>query len=336
VPALSARGEPLARPLGVGVLGCAEIARRRFLPAAAGLAAVRIAAVASRDAGRAADVAAPFACATTDYAGLIRSDEVDLVYVPLPNHLHEEWVVAALEHGKHVLCEKPLGLSSAQAGRMLDAAERNGRLLFENVVFLAHPQHGKVAELLADGRIGAVTGLHCTFHIPLPAPGNHRLDASAGGGAFHDLGRYPLGAAHRLLRGDLGAITRCATGLQDGVMLWMEAETSTTAGQRLSFSIAFGKPYECWYELRGTEGVLRLERAFTPPPEHRCSVEIRRGARVDTIAMTAHDQWALGLDHVAARIAAGGPFVEEQARSRWLARCAERFLAAAGGGSEPR
>lgn len=331
MPALKAAG---GRPLGLGVLGCAEIARRRFLPAAARCRGARIAAVASRDPQRAEAVAARFGCAATDYAGLLRSDEVDLVYVPLPNHLHEEWVLAALAHGKHVLCEKPLGLSTTQVRRMVDAAERSGRLLSENLMFLSHPQHERVEALLADGRIGALTALHCTFHIPLPAPGNYRLDPSQGGGAVHDLNRYPLGAAHRFLRGDVAEITRCTVGTRDGLELSMEATATTTADRRLSFSIAFGRPYESWYELRGTEGALRLDRAFTPTADHACRLELRRGDRVETILMPAQDQWELTIEQVAARIAAGGPFTDALARSRWLAHAAGLFDAAARAGRE--
>jgi len=265
------------RRLGVGVLGCADIARRRFLPALARCRGARLAAVASRDRARAAAVAAPFGAAATDYLGLLRRQDVDLVYVALPGHLHEPWAVAALEHGKHVLCEKPLALSAAAVERMLATAARRGRLLLENLMFLRHPQHREVAALLAARHPGAPARLRCTFHIPSPPPGDHRLDPERGGGALHDLGRYPLGAAWQLLGGEVVEVARCAVERRAGLVGAVEAEAVTAGGGALAMSIAFGRPYECWYELGAAGGAWRLDRAFTPPADHRCRVDRRAG-----------------------------------------------------------
>lgn len=333
MPAVTGAGPgppPAGRPLGVGVLGCAEIALRRFLPALVASKRARLAAIGSRDRGQAAAVAARLGCEAADYQGLLASEEVDLVYLPLANHLHEAWVVAALDRGKHVLCEKPLGLSPGSVDRMLAAAERNGRLLHENLQYLHHPQHGRITELLRAGHLGAVTGLDCTFHIPWPAPGGFRLDPSRGGGAFHDLSRYPLSAAGLHLEGAIDEVVRCQARWQEGLDVSMEAEATTTAGERLSFSIAFGRPYRSCYEVRGTDGSLRLERAFTPPPEHECLAELRRGDAVEALRLPAADQFRLAIDHVAGRIGEGAPFRREHERARGLARIAERFLAAAG------
>lgn len=330
VPALTGDGRaPATRPLGVGVLGCAEIALRRFLPALGASVGARLVAVASRDPGRAEAAAARLGCAATDYRGLVESDDVDLVYVPLPNHLHEAWAVAALERGRHVLCEKPLGLSPASVDRMIAAAERSGRLLFENLQYLQHPQHARVAALLATLGLGRVTGLACRFHIPDPTPGNFRLDPASGGGAFHDLARYPLSAAALHLRGEPGPLLECELRRRGGLDRALRVVATTTAGEQLAFSVAFGRPYESWYELQGTRGTVRLDRAFTPPPDHGCRLVVTRGGTVETVAMPAADQFRLTIEHVAGLIAAGGPFEPEHGRARRLALATERLRAAA-------
>jgi len=307
----------------VGVLGCADIALRRFLPAAALSGRVHLAAIASRDRTRAEDVAGRYACRAMDYEELLRSDGVELVYLPLPNHLHEAWVVAALEHGKHVICEKPLGLSLASVERMLSAAARNGRLLFENLMYLQHPQHAIIKSILAAGRIGTVTGLHCEFTFPGPAPGTFRLDPRQGGGAFHDLNRYPLSAADYFLQGSIADMVRCDADWRDGMIMALAVEARTTEDERFSFTIAFGRPYRSFYEIMGTGGWLRLERAFTPPADHPCHLEIHGNGSVETLYLPAHDHFLLTIDHVAGLITDGSDFSTEHQRWRRLAQAAE-------------
>ena len=317
---------PAAPTLGIGVLGCADIALRRFLPAVVQSERSRLVAIASRDVNKASAVAHRFACAAADYMELLRSDQVDLIYLPLPNHLHEEWAIKALDHGKHVLCEKPLGLSTDSVNRMLEAASRNGVLLYENLMYLHHPQHGRIREILATGGIGTVTGLHSVFTFPGPASGNFRLDPQQGGGAFHDLNRYPLSAARYFLRGDIGAIIRCHASWQEEMIISMEAEARTTENERFSFAIGFGQPYRSFYEINGTKGTLRLERAFTPPVDHECRMEFRCNGGDETILMQAHDHFRLTIDHVAELIAGGSDFSVEHERARALAHVADRFL----------
>jgi predicted dehydrogenase len=283
-------------------------------------------AIASRDCQKGSAVAHRYACAASGYRDLLNDEQVDLIYIPLPNHLHEEWVIKAADHGKHILCEKPLGLSLDSVNRMVDAADRNGVLLYENLMYLQHPQHGRIKEMLAAGRIGTVTGLHCAFTFPGPQPDSFRLDPGSGGGAFHDLNRYPLSAARFFLRGDLGDIVRCSTIRQGELIISMEAEARTTTDERFTFFIAFGKPYRCFYEICGTRGTLRLERAFTPPADHQCRLEIRGTGGDEVMFLPAHDHFLLTIDHVAALIASGTGFVQEHERWRLLAGMADRLL----------
>lgn len=328
MPAVAKRSDQgqSCRLLGIGVLGGADIALRRFLPAVSASNRARLAAVASRDGDNASAIAHQYGCAATGYLELLQAEQVDLVYIPLPNHLHEKWILEALRHGKHVLCEKPLALDADSAERLFVAAGASGLLLFENIMYLRHPQHDHVKELLAAGRIGTVTGLNCVFTIPGLAPGNFRLEPQQGGGAFHDLNRYPLSAARYFLRGDIREIVRCDATWQDDLLTSMEAEAYTRGGEHFTFTIAFGQPYRSFFEITGTKGTLRLDRAFTSPADHGCRLDISCSGDVETIIMPAHDHFLLTIDHVAALISGGSDFSAEHEQWRSLARTADRFL----------
>lgn len=313
-------------PLGIGVLGCADIAVRRFLPAVLASGKTRLIAVAGRDGRKTSHLARQYQCAAMGYRELLQAKQVDLVYLALPNHLHEEWALEALKQDKHVLCEKPLSLHSASVERILAKADAAGLLVFENIMYLQHPQHGLIKKMLADGTVGAITGLNCVFTIPAPAAGNFRLDPQQGGGAFHDLNRYPLSAARFFLKGDLAEIVRCDAAWKNGMVESMNAKAITSAGEQFIFSIAFGQPYRSFYEILGTQGTLRLERAFTPPPDHACRLEISRHDGNETIFMPANDHFLSTINHIAELIAGGSDYSAEHEYARSLAHMADRFL----------
>jgi predicted dehydrogenase len=314
------------QPLGIGILGCADITVRRFLPAVSASNKVSLVALSGRDKHKAALLARQYGCAAMGYWELLHMEQVDLVYLPLPNHLHEEWALAALSQGKHVLCEKPLALNAGSAERILAKAEAAGLLVYENIMYLQHPQHGLIKKMIAGGKIGAITGLQCVFTIPALAAGNFRLDPHQGGGAFHDLNRYPLSAARFFLASDISTITRCEATWKNGMIETMKAEAQTTAGEQFSFYIAFGEPYRSFYEITGTHGTLRLERAFTPSADHECRLEIQCDTGSETRFMPAHNHFLLTIDHVAALIAGNSGFSREHEHARHLAHLADRFL----------
>ncbi len=179
-----------------GIVSTAQIGRWVFAPALRATARGELAGVASRNRERAAafarDLEIPEVFAS--YDDLLWSDRVDAVYLPLPNSLHEEWAIRAMEHGKHVFCEKPLATSPEAAQRMVDAAARHGVLLMEAMVFRYHPQTLRLRSLLDAGAIGDLR--HVAMHMggPLP-PGNIRWQPDLGGGALADIGCYLIDVA---------------------------------------------------------------------------------------------------------------------------------------------
>jgi D-xylose 1-dehydrogenase (NADP+, D-xylono-1,5-lactone-forming) len=178
-------------PLRIGILSTARIARS-FVQALRPSQHVRVAAVASRNASKAQSFAAEFDIARScgSYAELLADPDIDAIYNPLPNSLHAEWSIRALRAGKHVLCEKPLAVSAAEALAMFEAAGTGGVHLAEAYPYLAQPQTLKLRELLAAGTIGKPRLIQASFGFTLTNPDDIRLDAGLGGGALMDLGTY--------------------------------------------------------------------------------------------------------------------------------------------------
>nr|WTB28323.1 Gfo/Idh/MocA family oxidoreductase [Streptomyces sp. NBC_00830]WTB35758.1 Gfo/Idh/MocA family oxidoreductase [Streptomyces sp. NBC_00830] len=163
--------------------------------------------MASRSAERARQFADRFGCAAvTGYQRLLDRDDVDVVYLPLPVGLHAQWVERALGSGRHVLVEKPLAATAAEAARLSELAASAGLVLRENFTFLHHPQHATVLDLIARGEIGELRAFTGAFGIPpLPAT-DIRYRAELGGGALLDVGVYPLRAAQYFLGGGLDVL----------------------------------------------------------------------------------------------------------------------------------
>ncbi|MDT0615958.1 Gfo/Idh/MocA family protein, partial [Streptomyces lancefieldiae] len=186
----------MTAPLRVGVLGCAEFARRRMLPAFDAAAEFELSAVASRDPRRAADTAQPYGCrAVHGYRELLTDPAIDAVYVPLPAALHDHWTEAALDAGKHVLAEKPLTTDPARTDRLFHLARSRALALMENVLFVHHTQHQVVHALIDAGGIGELRSLYAEFTIPRRGSDDIRHCPELGGGALWDTAVSPVRAA---------------------------------------------------------------------------------------------------------------------------------------------
>ncbi|MEU0247477.1 Gfo/Idh/MocA family oxidoreductase [Streptomyces sp. NPDC006235] len=297
--------DPVVR---IGLLGCAEIARRRLLPVIATHPGLRLTAAASRSPAKADAVAAQYGCrAVYDYDELLTRDDVDAVYAPVPAALHARWVEAALKAGKHVLSEKPLTTRTDRTRDLLSLADGLGLVLMENMMFVHHSQHTAVRRLLDEGAIGELQDFQASFAIPALPPDDIRYDAELGGGALRELGVYPIRAALHLLGAELrvvGAVLRAGPGRR--------VETSgaalLTRPDGVSIQLTFGldHAYRCRYQLWGTEGRITLDRAFTPPADHRpvLVVDGRTGGSRE-IVLPADDQVGNTLSAFAAAVRSG-------------------------------
>jgi predicted dehydrogenase len=291
-----------------GILSTANIGIKRVIPAIiAGQRGV-VAAIASRDADRAARVAADFGIARA-YAGyqkLLDDPEIEAIYNPLPNHLHVEWTVRALDAGKHVLCEKPIGLNAAEAQAIIAARERSGKRVMEAFMVRFHPQWRRIRTLVREGRIGTVRAIQSAFAFPMLDPNNVRNREECGGGALYDVGCYPIVTARYLF----GAEPERAVALIDrDPMLGIDRVTSGLlafpGGGQLTFSCALQLASYQRVVILGSQGRIEVSVPFTPQKDYACRLLIDSGASLDGSSalfeqFPAVDQYALQCDQAAA------------------------------------
>ncbi|MFH8371841.1 Gfo/Idh/MocA family protein [Streptomyces sp. NPDC018031] len=314
--------DPSAPPLRCGVLGCADFARRRMLPVLAAEPGIRLAAVASRDAAKAASFGEAFGCPPVHgYEALLADPDIDAVYLPLPPMLHAEWIEKALRAGKHVLAEKPLTADPASTERLLRLAASRGLVLLENVAFPHHAQHAAVTALLAGRSIGELRDFTATFTIPPRPEDDIRYQPRVGGGALLDLGIYPIRAALHFLGPDVevrAAVLRHQA--RTGAVVAGRILAVTPGGVTADLGFGMEHSYRSGCEFAGSTGRLLLDRVFTPPADHRPVARLERQDHREEITLPADDQYANLVRHFlhAVRTGAVGTSAEQSMRQARL------------------
>ena len=192
----------MAHAVKWGIISTADI-NRKVIPGAHASPAVDLVAVASRDQARADAYAKVWEItrAYGSYEALLADDEIEAVYISLPNTMHCEWSIKALEAGKHVLCEKPMSRHTDEVEAAFDAAERTGKLLSEAFMYRHNPQTKRAKQLVADGAIGELRLVRSTFSYSLYDEDNIRLRTDVEGGALMDVGCYNVSGS-RLFGGE--------------------------------------------------------------------------------------------------------------------------------------
>ncbi len=283
-----------------GLLSTARI-NDALLRGIAGVPDARAVAVASRDAERARAYAAPrgIGRAHGDYEALLADDEVEVVYVSLPNGLHVEWTRRALEAGKHVLCEKPLSRSPAEVEALFDLAERRGLVLSEAFMYRHHPQTVRLGELVRSGAIGELRFIRATFSFTCD-PADPRMRPELAGGGLMDVGCYPVSMARHLAGEPLrvSAEQRLGGGGVDVVM----AGTLRFPGEVIAqFDSGLALPTRYGLEVVGSSATLRVAHPWHPPVD---GIELwPEGARTpEIVPVPAADAYVLEVANLGAAI----------------------------------
>jgi dTDP-3,4-didehydro-2,6-dideoxy-alpha-D-glucose 3-reductase len=284
-----------------GLLGAASIAERAILPALQAVDGLDATHLASRSSVRSVQLRERFGVRTSDsYEAVLADPEVDAVYIGLPNVAHEEWSLRALRAGKHVYCEKPAALTLAGAERIAALARETGLVFFDGFMFLYHPQHLAVRDLLHAGAIGEPLHVDTWFGFPRPADGNHRLQQSQGGGALNDAAGYTLHATRFLLETEpIVASARLfgdpRSDVDERGLLTLDIPGDRTAQAIFGFGLGYRNAYAVW----GREGSLTLERAFSVPPDHTPLVLLRdHFGREEARSLAPANQFAAVLEAV--------------------------------------
>ncbi|MCC6603022.1 MAG: Gfo/Idh/MocA family oxidoreductase [Anaerolineae bacterium] len=247
-----------------GLLSTANI-NRRVIPAIRASARGELVAVASRSQAAAQAYADQWAIphAFGSYEAMLASDAVDAVYIGLPNHLHAEWSIKAMQHGKHVLCEKPFALSLAEVDEMTAVSHQTNRVLTEAFMYRHHPQTKIVGELVRNGRLGRVTVVRGVFNFAFNTRDNIRLVPEMGGGCLWDVGVYPLSFAQYVMGGPPQQVFGTQWLGASGVDEVFSGQMVYANGAMAQISASFCTPFHTQVEIIGTEGRLVLNRPFT-------------------------------------------------------------------------
>jgi predicted dehydrogenase len=320
-----------------GVLSTAGIATDKAIPGMLRAARCEVVAIGSRDQARAAAVAEQHGIARAhgSYEALLADPAVDAVYIPLPNHLHAEWTIAAARAGKHVLCEKPLALTTADAERMIEVCRTEGVALMEAFMYRLHPSWVAVRELVASGRIGRLTAVSSWFSYFNDDPANIRNIAAYGGGALYDIGCYSVNLSRMLFgtepeRVEAAIIRDRESGvdiLASGLLRFPDGIATFTCSTR-------AEPDQ-QVHIYGTSGRISVDIPFNIPPDRPTRIRVTAGGdppvapATETIEFEAADPYGVEAECFAAAILDGGPLPTPSEDALANLRVIEAIFAAA-------
>ncbi len=288
------------KPVKWGIVSTAKIGLKTVVPAMIESPLCDIAAIASRDLGRAESAAAQLGIPTAygSYEELFADPEIEAIYNPLPNHLHVPVSIQAAEQGKHVLCEKPIALDTAQLEELVAARDRTGVLVVEAFMVRHHPQWRRARELARDGSIGRLRAVQCAFSYFNDDPANIRNSLEAGGGALYDIGVYPIVTARFLFDAEplrvLGVIEKDPAFGTDrmttGLLEFAEGQASFVCSTQI---VACQQ-----VQVFGTERRIDIQIPFNAPPDRPARIFVDDGSQLGGLSAVeesfeATDQYRL-------------------------------------------
>ncbi len=282
-----------------GVLSTADIGVSKVIPAMQQGEYLQITAISSRNLKKAQAVATQLGIpkAYGSYEELLADPAIDAIYNPLPNHLHVPWSIKALEAGKHVLCEKPIALTSAEAQKLADAAKQYPHLkVMEAFMYRFHPQWQQARQMVNEGKIGELRTIQSFFSYYLDDANNIRNRAEAGGGGMLDIGcytvslaRFIFGAEPERVCGIVEYDPRFNTDrLSSGILDFGRGTSTFTCSTQLV-------PYQR-VNIFGTTGRIEIEIPFNAPPDQPCKIWYEHGTEIEETLFTVCDQYTIQGD----------------------------------------
>ncbi len=248
-------------PLRLGILGCANIAKQ-FVRDVAKSPSVSIQAVASRDLSKAQSFAQTFGISHVhaSYEALLNDADIEAIYIPLPNSLHAEWAIRALQAGKHVLCEKPLALNLPEVTHMFAVARQHGVMLLESYPYWFQPQTRDLLTHLSSDTLGQIRSVQASFGFTLGSPmTNIRMKPELGGGALLDAGSYPISLIRLVMGCAPQRVIAQANWADTGVDISMTATLLYADGRNAQMSCAMNAANHRRATIVGTDGTIETE-----------------------------------------------------------------------------
>ena len=255
--------ETMMKKVRWGLLSTANI-NKMLIPAIRASERGELVAVASRSQEKSDAYAAEWQIPLSfgSYEVMLASDEVDAVYISLPNHLHAEWSIKAMEQGKHVLCEKPFALTVADVDRMAAVSEATGMALAEAFMYRHHPQTKIAGDFIQAGNLGEITAIHGVFNFKMEGRENVRLEPEMGGGSLWDIGCYPVSFSQYILEGPPVWVFGDQRLGESGVDELFGGQMHYSGGQIAQFTCSFMTPFHTFIEVFGSNGRLTLSEPF--------------------------------------------------------------------------
>lgn len=242
---------------------------------------------------------------STSYENLISDPDVEAVYISLPNHLHLEWSIRAMEAGKHVLCEKPFGLDAAQVQEGARIAARTGKFLMEAFMYRFHPQWRRVKQIIEAGEIGAVRAVHSFFAFNNTDPSNIRNIKEAGGGALYDIGCYAVSSARFIMGREPERVISLISKDQTFDTDVLSSAILDFGGARATFTVSTQAFSFQRVEILGSGGRISILLPFNAFPDVPLEIEVATGVGTRTWKSTAADQYGIMFKEASLAIRAG-------------------------------
>ncbi len=237
------------------------------------------------------------------YEALLADPEIDVIYNPLPNHLHAEWTIKALEAGKHVLCEKPLALSLAEVDAMAAAAGNHGRLVAEAFAYRAHPHMRKVKEIIDSGKLGKVKLVHGSFTFVMTNQEDIRWNPEMGGGGLWDIGCYPLSFTRLALESEPQEVFGWQVTSPGGVDETFSAQLRFPGDIYAQLDCSFKIPSHEFMEIVGDEGTLSIPQPFNSGA--RKTLYLTRAGKTSAVLVKGPDPYLAETENMADAILLG-------------------------------
>lgn len=290
-----------ARKVKWGVISTANIGRVAVIPAIQKAGNGELVAVASRGEQKAREFATKLNIPNYygSYESLLAADNIDAVYIPLPNNLHREWTIKAAEAGKHILCEKPLALTGAECEEMATAAHQHGVKLMEAFMYRFHPRTQRVIELLRQDVIGPLQFVRATFTFRLTKANNIRLQPELGGGSLMDVGCYCVNISRTLAGAEPVNVQAFANWGNSGVDEQMAGTLRFADGMLAQFDCALTLDRRQSYQAVGPQGHLQVASAFLPGTGDATIAEYHGPEQIARHTIPGADEYQLMVEHFA-------------------------------------
>jgi D-xylose 1-dehydrogenase (NADP+, D-xylono-1,5-lactone-forming) len=248
------------------------------------------------------------------YEALLADPDIDVIYNPLPNHLHAEWTIKAVEAGKHVLCEKPMALSLDEVDAITAAAGRHKRIVTEAFAYRSHPQMLKVKEIIESGQLGKVKIVHGSFTFVMTKLDDVRWNPEMGGGSLWDIGCYPLSFTRAVLGAEPVEVFGWQTTSPSGIDETFAAQMRFTGDIYAHLDCSFKIPYHVFMEIIGDEGTLNIPQPFNTGAAK--TLYLTRDGKTSTIVVKGLDPYAGEVETLADAILLEKPQAVSLADSR--------------------